>query len=108
MRNELYIALGCPSDWRAEVKLSVKGEVAVIADALYTKAGAYHIVEIDNMQSMSDNRAKINKYRRLFEIVSFEKEPQFYWLTTTEYRRNQLARLCEGLNARVYTVADLK
>lgn len=97
MRNQLYIALGCPSTWRAEVRLKVADKVSVIADALYTKDGRYVIVEIDNTQKMAANREKIAKYRKLVEMGVFPKPPRFIWLTTTEYRRKELARLCEEL-----------
>ncbi|NYV67083.1 replication-relaxation family protein [Bacillus sp. Gen3] len=108
MRNSLYIALGCPSTWRTEVKLAVQNEVSVIADAIYTMAGAYHIVEVDHMQKMTANRVKIQKYRKLIDLGVFSKPPRFIWITTTEYRRKQLTRYCEGLNVRVYTTDDLK
>jgi hypothetical protein len=106
MRNSLYLAHGCPSTWKIEVKLSVKGEVTVIADALFTMAGRYFICEVDNTQKMSENRAKVEKYRRLIELGVFEKAPKLIWITTTEYRRKQLAKLCEGLDVTVYLASD--
>lgn len=108
LRNALYIAAGCPATWRAEVKLSVPGEVTVVADAIYSiQAGQYNIVEVDHTQKMAANRAKIARYRHLCGLGVFTKPPKFTWLTTTEFRRKQLVKLCEGLNARVYTLADL-
>src|SRR5690606_31507183 len=68
MRNQLYIALGCPSSWRAEVRLKVGREVSMIADAIYTLDGRYVIIEIDNTQKMAENRAKIAKYQKLIEM----------------------------------------
>jgi hypothetical protein len=106
MRNTLYISRGCPSTWKAEVKLAVKGEVSVIADAIYTMAGAYHIIEVDHTQKMIANRNKLAKYRKLIELGVFEKPPRFIWITTTEYRRKQLTKMCEGLNATIYTTDD--
>ncbi len=108
MRNSLYLALGCPADWRAEVKLSVKNEASVVCDALYKKEDVYYVVEIDNTQRMSENANKIARYRRLVDIKAFGHPPVFIWLTISEYRRKQLAKMCEGLNVHIYTVADLK
>ncbi|RID88922.1 replication-relaxation family protein [Mesobacillus zeae] len=108
MRNDVYIARGCPTTWQAEVKLMVPGEVSVIADALYSMGGVYHIIEVDNTQKMAANRAKMGRYRTLIALGVFEKPPKFIWLTTTEYRRRQLAKLCENLNAYIYTVSDIK
>lgn len=108
MRNELYLAADCPASWRSEVKLTVKGELSIVADALFTVGGRYNIIEIDHTQKMAVNREKITKYKRLCELGVFKKQPQFTWLTTTEYRRKELTLLCEGLTARIYTVSDFK
>lgn len=108
MRNQLYIARGCPATWRNEIKLAVPGEVTVIADAVYTMAGRYFICEIDREQKMRENAVKIERYRRLIDLGVFELRPKFIWLTTTEFRRKELRRLCEGLDVTVYTTADIK
>ncbi|MCQ6275737.1 replication-relaxation family protein [Bacillus sp. V3B] len=102
MRNSLYLAFGCPATWKNEVKLIVKDEVSVIADAVFTMAGTYHIIEVDHTQKMIENREKIKKYRRLIELGVFEKPPKFIWATTTEYRKKQLLSLCKGMQVRVY------
>ncbi len=108
MRNQLYIALGCPKDWRAEVRLKVGKEMSVIADAIYTLDGRYVIIEIDNTQKMAENRAKIAKYQKLIEMGVFAKMPRFIWLTTTEYRRNELMKMSEGLGeVRALTITEV-
>lgn len=108
MRNQLYIALGCPSTWRAEVRMKVAGEINVISDAIYTKDNRYVIVEIDNTQKMAANRDKIAKYQRLIEMGVFNKPPCFIWLTTTEYRRKELSKLCVGLGEVIIrTISDI-
>ncbi|WNS74223.1 replication-relaxation family protein [Bacillus sp. DTU_2020_1000418_1_SI_GHA_SEK_038] len=107
MRNTLFIVRGCPISWKNEVKLSVKDEVSVIADAIYTMAGQYHIIEVDHTQKMLENKRKIERYRKLIQLNVFEKRPKFIWITTTEYRKRQLLQLCEGLDAIVYTIKDL-
>jgi hypothetical protein len=106
MRNDIYIAFGCPSSWKNEVKLEVKGHVKVIADALFHKDNRYYIVEVDHQQKMSKNRNKIERYRKLIDLDVFKKPPFFIWVTTTEYRRKQLQKMCEGLDFRVFTVND--
>ncbi len=108
MRNQLYIALGCPSSWRAEVRLKVGDEINVIADAIYTEGGRYIIIEIDNKQDMAENRRKIDKYRRMFGLGVFRKAPRFIWLTTTEYRRRELSKMSEGLGeVRALTISEV-
>ncbi len=106
MRNDIYIAYECPKAWKQEVKMNVKGIVSIIADALFTDNGRYHIVEVDHEQKMSANRIKMQKYRKLMECNVFEKPPKFIWYTTTEYRRKQLQKLCEGLDCNIFTVTD--
>jgi hypothetical protein len=106
MRNDLYIAFGCPSTWKNEVKLEVKGVVSTVADALFTQDGRYYIVEVDHQQKMSANKAKIAKYRKMLELGVFKTPPVFVWITTTEYKRKQLMQLCEGLDVKVFLASE--
>jgi hypothetical protein len=106
MRNHIYIAFGQPSTWKNEVKLEVPKVVKVIADALFIKDKRYHIVEVDHTQKMSKNRTKIEKYRKLVDLGVFEKPPYFIWITTTDYKRKQITKLCEGLDHHVFTIKD--
>jgi hypothetical protein len=106
MRNDLYIAFGCPDTWRNEVKLEIKGVVSVVADALFVQDGRYHIVEVDHQQKMSTNKAKITKYRKMLELGVFKVPPVFVWMTTTEYKRKQLLKLCEGLDVKVFLASE--
>lgn len=106
MRNDVYIAFSCPRDWRTEIRLKVAGEVSIVCDALFTKNGQKHIVEVDHTQKMSVNRAKIQKYKRMIELGVFEKPPVFIWMTTTNFRREELVKLSEGLDVVIFTVGD--
>jgi Replication-relaxation len=108
MRNSIYIAFGCPVTWKNEVKLEVPGEVKIVCDALFVRDKRYHIVEVDYAQKMNVNKNKIAKYRKLIELGVFEQPPAFVWITTTEFRRKQLTKLCEGLDARIFTVKDFQ
>lgn len=108
-RNELYILFGLPDTWKNEIRL-ISGEgkqkITVVADARFIRDNRYHIVEIDNMQKMSKNMIKIDKYRRLIERNSFKGMPVLIWVTTTEYRKKKLLHLCEGLDVKVYLSSD--
>lgn len=106
MRNTLFIGYGCPSTWKNEIKLEVKGKVSVIADAIFKNNNQFHIIEVDHTQKMVKNKGKIERYKKLIELNVFEKKPKFIWITTTELRRKQLQAACEGLDVRVYTVKD--
>ncbi|MEN2468245.1 replication-relaxation family protein, partial [Ornithinibacillus sp. JPR2-1] len=111
MRNDLYIHLKQPANWRNEVKMisgeGTKGEIVIIADAHFIQNKRHHIVEIDNQQKMKKNKVKIDKYRRLIERNSFKGMPKLYWVTTTPYRRDSLLELCEGLDVEVYLDTDI-
>ena len=108
MRNSLYIAFGAPSTWKNEQRFVIKErkDLRITADATFVQDGRYHIIEIDHTQKMSANKAKIAKYRKLIEIGAFKTTPRFIWMTVTEYRRKQLAKLCEGLDVQIFTVND--
>lgn len=106
MRNQLFIAFGYPSTWQNEMKLEVKGKVSVVCDALFEMTKQLHIVEVDHTQKMSKNKGKMERYRKLIELGVFENSPKFVWITTTELRKKQLTKLCEGLNHKIYTVRD--
>lgn len=108
MRNSLYIAFGSPATWKNEQRFAIKErkDLSIKADATFVRDGRYHIVEIDHTQKMNANRAKIEKYRKLIEIGAFKTAPAFVWMTVTEYRRKQIAKLCEGLDAQIFTVND--
>lgn len=108
MRNDIYIAYEQPKSWENEMFIGSEGDkkMQLICDALFEKNGRYHIVEIDHTQKMSANRIKIEKYKTLVTLGMFERSPKFIWMTTTEYRRRQLAGLCEGLDVQIFTVSD--
>lgn len=109
MRNDFWFFCGCPGDWKNEVKIS-NGDVSVIADAVFTRNGFYHFLEVDRTQPMKENKAKIEHYKRLSEslVRNFNYYPTLIWLTTTNHRRTQLERLCNGLKVKVYTIDDIK
>gem|GEM_PF-4180984 len=81
--------------------------MTVVSDAHFIIDKKHYIVEIDNMQKMNKNRAKIDKYRRLIERNSFGSMPKLIWVTTTTYRQKKLLELCDGLDIKVYLNTDL-
>lgn len=64
LRNQFWLFYGCPHDWRNEVRIS-NVKVSVKADAVFTRNGFYHFLEVDNLQSMKENRTKVNHYKDL-------------------------------------------
>lgn len=112
MRNTLYIAYGMPDTWKNEMKITSKGltkkdTVTNIADALFKYQNTFHIVEVDNTQTMAKNRMKMEKYRLLISREAFGKVPPvFIWITTTELKKKQLQELCEGLTSQIFLASE--
>jgi len=104
MRNDLFIAMGRPSTWRNEVKISINN-ISIIVDATFPSNKIHHFVEVDYKQSMNQNIAKIKRYKQLAAI-----DPKFalVWVTTTPYRKKKLESLCEGLSGKVFLWDDIK
>lgn len=108
MRNALFLTLGCPADWRNEIKLKVGDELTIVADALFKRGGdRLNIVEVDYAQKMAENRLKIEKYKRLQSLGVFIIKPKFYWVTTTEHRRKQLRELSDGMDVEIYLAKEI-
>lgn len=109
MRNEFWLHYRCPYDWKSEIKIS-DGKTTIIVDAMFTRNGFQHFLEVDNLQSMKENRAKIARYKILLEslVKQYSYHPTLVWLTTTEHRKKQLEKDCEGLKVKLYTMNDIK
>jgi hypothetical protein len=108
MRNDLYIAYGCPVTWKNEVKLGIKEDKSthIVCDAIFQNNKQHHIIEVDHTQKMIKNKSKMDRYKKLMNYRFFEISPKFIWITTTELRRKQLMEACKGLNVKVYTTRD--
>lgn len=112
MRNDLWLFYGCPPDWRNEIKVS-DGNCNVIVDAMFTKSLRYHFLEVDRLQTMVENKAKIKRYKELVSNGKLSESighvPTLVWLTTTELRRKQLLEECKTLPiTKVFTIDDIK
>ncbi|WP_163583482.1 replication-relaxation family protein [Gracilibacillus saliphilus] len=105
MRNDLYIKLGMPNDWRKEVPVKY-GENTLIPDAMFKKNGIYCFVEIDNVQTMKTNYEKIKKYKELSRIIAkqYKHVPKVIWYTSSGTRREKLKEACvqNGLKFEIY------
>ncbi len=106
MRNDLYIKLGMPDDWKKESQIMLNGEVLLISDASFKKGNRYYFVEVDNKQSMRTNYDKIKKYSKLFKLVfrQHKYHPTLIWYTLSDVRKNKLKKACtkEGIKHIIY------
>jgi hypothetical protein len=112
MRNDFWLFVGCPPDWKSEIKVS-DGKTQVIVDAMFMKTLQYHFLEVDNSQQMKENRIKIARYRALADEGLIAQKlghfPTVVFLTTTDFRRKQLQEACKALpSVKIYTLDDIK
>lgn len=113
MRNQFWLFYKCPKDWKNEMKIKddSTGKEILRCDAMFTRNGFRHFLEVDNLQSMKENRDKITRYKSIVDnfVKQFGYYPTLIWLTTTEHRRKQLEKACECLKmkVKVYTITDI-
>lgn len=129
LRNEVYLHFHCPTDWRneytleTEVKqqnnfsiqfsgLKMNNKRKVVADAMFTRNGYVHLIEVDNARDMSENRKKIDNYAEILPMVrkQFEQTPILYFFTTTEHRKRKFEEWLKGRSIRheVKTFVEIK
>ena len=103
LRNDLYIRLGCPKDWRKEVPININGEKALVADAVFTKGNVIYFVEVDNRTSMQTNNSKIKRYAEVFNGLN--RPATLVWYTLINSRKVKLRKTCEmvGVNCRIFS-----
>lgn len=123
LANQAFIHYNCPQDWKREyaieiahepefsfaiqVKgLSVATKKKIIPDALFTRNGYVHLIEIDNTRSMQDNRKKIEKYREMWTEIQkqFNVQPKLCIFTLSEKRKKEFSQLCEKLQSDINVV----
>lgn len=109
MRNEFWLFYKCPRDWKNEVKIN-DGTTSIIVDGMFSRNGFQHFLEVDNLQTMKENREKIERYKVLMPSVvkQLGYYPTLVWLTTTELRRQQLEASRGGLKVKVYTFDEIR
>ncbi|GLO64769.1 replication-relaxation family protein [Oceanobacillus kimchii] len=96
MRNDLYIKLGMPKDWKKERPVTW-GDNKLIPDATFKSNGEFYFIEIDNQQTIATNKDKILKYKDLSYIIhqQYNHRPTLIWYTLSLTRKKKLKELCE-------------
>lgn len=103
-RNQLWIYMQRPKNWKNEAKVIV-GDSSIVCDAQTYQGNIPVFIEVDISQSMQVNKQKIQKYRKLKEL---SKEP-FYvvWVTKIDSRRKRISELSQGLPGYIYTLEEI-
>jgi hypothetical protein len=115
MRNDLFIHYGCPKSWVIEKKVSYgtvgTKEHYVIPDARFkNEHNIWTFIEVDRIQTMSENRKKIERYAELSPIMQSQgQKPTIVFYTLRSSRKEKLNALCKeaGLDCVIYTQEEL-
>jgi len=107
MRNDLYIRLGQPKNWRKEVPIKFNGEDNfLIPDAMFNEDNSFYFVEVDYKQSMNVNIDKIKRYSRLFKALyrEYESHPTLIWRIHSAAKERRLSDQCRNnkIKYRIY------
>ena len=125
LANEAYIYFECPIDWKSEVVLEIeektKGltfnlgntaikpkKIQLIADAVFTRNGYVHFIEIDNTRHMQDNIKKLKSYAEMWPELKkkYQMQPKLYFFTTTQDRKKKLGTAAKWIE--VFTFNEIK
>lgn len=103
MRNDLYIELGMPSDWKVEAPIQYNEET-MRPDAIYSRGGEWHFVEVDNANTMKNNYEKLQRYKKLSKAIfrEYNHTPTIIWKTVTENRKRKLEEHMQELGVKGY------
>lgn len=104
MRNEAWLYLFCPDDWRIEEPIRYKlndKKKTIIPDVKFKDGeGILNAVEIDRTQMMNVNSEKMSRYK---EFTSYYKQkyngkvPIIHFFTLTEYRQKSWNSLQQNM-----------
>jgi hypothetical protein len=123
MRNDMYVYLGCPENWKIEDSFNFSSkvdigagilsnkEMTLIPDAKCTINHIRHYIEVDNTQQMKENKKKIETYALLRDAYKALNKTMFHlvFYTSSDIRQTKLKKWCHAaeLNASVYTKKDI-
>jgi len=122
LANEAYIYLDCPRDWTLEVELeqgkglnfnlggTITATKKVVADAVFTRNGYVHLVEIDNIRDMKDNMKKIVNYKDIWKDIekNYKLQPILYFFTTSANRKSKLEGALRSVRSKVLTFDEIR
>lgn len=130
LRNEVYLYYQFPQEWKTEYtietsikpqrnvdiiinsNIKAKDKLKVVSDAMFTRNGYVHFIEVDNTRDMIDNRKKIETYAEILPLIrkDYKEAPVLIFFTTTEDRKRKLSDWLKGRSIRheVKTFDEIK
>jgi hypothetical protein len=96
LRNDAWIALGKPEDWRIEQAFKF-GPKRIVPDAVSEANGLLRIIEIDRLQKADVNREKLRTYADLQRAYRQHGRvvPEIIFVTINEGKAMMLRRMAE-------------
>lgn len=104
LANEVYLYFGCPLDWKREYVMEEKPKLngiqfgglklvnkQVVSDAVFSRNGYLHLIEIDNISKMTDNKKKIETY-----LSMLRPSHKLYIFTKTKERKKKFGEWLKG------------
>ncbi|GAA0313912.1 hypothetical protein GCM10008967_00520 [Bacillus carboniphilus] len=118
MRNDFFIYLGCPQNFEIEREIVMKlkegnthREEIIRCDALYKKEEVMYFLEVDRTQSMSENKKKIERYKKASDIIKkkFSNSPVIVFYTGSKIRKINIEKNLEktGLKYEIYSREEI-
>jgi hypothetical protein len=111
MRNDAFIHFKS-TEWANELKFEVPNQVTIIPDSYFMTNMRRYFLEVDHTQSMTKNREKIEKYKKLKSINVLQERlryfPTLIWITTSKTRSKEILKCSEGLETKVILWDDIK
>lgn len=116
MRNEAWLHLFCPDDWRIEEPIRYKinnQKKTIIPDVKFRDDdGILNAVEIDRTQMMNVNSEKLNRYgdfTMYYKQRYNGKVPVIHFFTITKYREKKLEQLAAKYDVfvKIYVIQEI-
>ncbi|WP_272031236.1 replication-relaxation family protein [Oceanobacillus kimchii] len=106
IRNDIYLALGMPTDWRIEAPVTYTGKYnrkyRIIPDVITTVKSRLMFIEVDRAQRIQENRKKIELYADLqarYYRKTMKSPPAVRFYTVSDVRAEKLRRIVREVNA---------
>lgn len=103
LRNEIYILYDQPNEWRIESPIKRAGETFIIPDVTFEANGQKILLEVDRLQTMVNNRKKIEKYAQIKEKIPF-----LVWIVENHRRQPKIMEYLKNNGITRYHVVSKK
>ncbi|MGG4440014.1 hypothetical protein [Brevibacillus fortis] len=93
------------------MKVTIDEKVMVASDAIFMKDKKYHFLEVDNTQTLSENKLKIERYKEFMKTDQFQSSlctSLHSTVAVNKIRMKRFTEMCDGLPVQDYLIDDSK